>query len=224
MTSTHANHAVTELTRPGGPLDLGHDQARLVTRMLRLLAGEGQPVTHDHALDTITELGIDRARADALLDTWTERDDDGLIVGLGVTYNPTPHEMTIDGVRMWAWYAMDTLIFTHILDKPIAIASTTPGSGDVVTLHASPTGITHLQPVGAVATQRVPGSDQVDLSSTTAIWGTFCHHNLFFPNQAQAEQWAADRDDIAILSMPDAFTAARDMAAALLRYEPEGTR
>lgn len=59
MTSTHANHAVTELTRPGGPLDLGHDQARLVTRMLRLLAVEGQPVTRDHALDTITELGID---------------------------------------------------------------------------------------------------------------------------------------------------------------------
>lgn len=140
------------------------------------------------------------------------------------SWSPTAHQMTIDGVRVWAWCAMDTLIFIHILDKSAAISSAAPGSGDVVTLHASPAGITDLNPVGAVATQRVPGRDQIDFTSTTAIWGTFCHHNFFFPNRAQAEQWAADRDDIAILSMPDAFAAARDMAGALLRYEPKESR
>lgn len=224
MTSTHTAKDVAELSRPGGALDLGHDQARMVIRMLRLLAEEGHAVTRNHGLREITELGIDRATADALLDAWTERDDNGDIVGLGLTYNPTAHEMTIDGVRVWAWCGIDTLIFIHILDKSAAISSVAPGSGDVVTLHAGPAGITDLNPVGAVATQRVPGRDQIDFSSTTAIWGTFCHHNFFFPNRAQAEQWAADRDDIAILSMPDAFAAARDMAGALLRHEPKESR
>lgn len=44
MTNTHATPAVAELTRPGGALDLGHDKARLLVRMVRLLA-LGQPVT-----------------------------------------------------------------------------------------------------------------------------------------------------------------------------------
>jgi hypothetical protein len=43
-----------------------------------------------------------------------------------VTYNPTPHRMTIDGVQMWAWCAMDTLIFAHILDKPAASSRPPP--------------------------------------------------------------------------------------------------
>jgi hypothetical protein len=118
---------------------------------------------------------------DALLDGWTERNDAGEIVGFGITYNPTPHRMTIDGVQMWAWCGMDTLIYVHILDKPAAIESTAPGSREVVRLHAAPSGITQVDPAGTVATQRVPGRDQVDLSTKNGIWGTFCHHNFFFP-------------------------------------------
>jgi alkylmercury lyase len=224
VTSTNTSKDVAELSRPGGALDLGHDRARVITRMLRLLAQAGRPVTRDQALDAVADAGVDRATAGALLDGWTERNDTGEIVGLGITYNPTPHRLTIDGVPMWAWCGMDTLIFVHILDKPAAIESTAPGSGEVVRLHASPSGITDVDPAGAVATQRVPGRDQVDLSTKNAIWGTFCHHNFFFPNRDQAQLWAAGRDDIAILSMSDAFAAARDMAGALLRYEPNRSR
>lgn len=40
-------------------------------------------------------------------------------------------------------------------------------------LHAAPSGITDLTPAGAVATQRIPSSDQVDLATTAGFWGTF---------------------------------------------------
>lgn len=129
--------------------------------------------------------------------------------------------MTIAGVRLWAWCGMDTLIFTHVLNTPITITSTAPDSGEVVRLHASPSGVTDITPPGAVITQRVPSDDQVDLSTHSTIWGTFCHHNHFFPDRTQAERWAAGRDDIVILSIEDGFAAARDMAGALLGYEPE---
>jgi alkylmercury lyase len=221
-TSTPTSKDVAELSQPGGALDLGHDPARVAVRMIRLLAQAGRPVTRDHALDAVAESGVDHATADALLDAWTERNDSGEIVGLGITSNPTPHRMTIDGVPMWAWCGMDTLIFVHLLDKPATIESKAPGSGEVVRLHADPSGITEVDPAGAVATQRVPGRDQVDLSTKNGIWGTFCHHNFFFPNRAEAAKWAAGRDDIAILSIPDAFATARDIAGALLRYEPKG--
>ena len=207
MTSTHATSAIVELTRPGGALDLGHDRARLLVRMLHLLA-RGHPVTRDRAVDEVAKLGIDRARADALLEAWTERGDAGEIVGLGVTHNRTAHQMTIGGVRMWAWCGMDTLIFTHVLNTPIAIESTAPGSGEVVRVHADPSGVTDISPLGAVITQRVPSNDHVDLSAQSAIWGTFCHHNLFFPRRAQAERWAAGCDDIVIMSIEDGFAVA----------------
>lgn len=222
MTDTRAIDAVAELARPGGALDLGRDQARLLGRMLRLLA-QGRPLTREDALDRTADLGIDPDQVRALLDAWTERDDDGLIIGLGVTHNPTAHRMTIDGARMWAWCGMDTLIFAHVLQTTIDIESTAP-TGDTVRLTASPAGVTGVDPVSAVVTQRVPAGDEIDFSTKTAIWGSFCHHNLFFPDRAQAEQWAAGRDDIAIMSIEDGFTAARHMAEALSRYDFEESR
>lgn len=220
MTSTDLTQAINELTRPGGTLDLGLDKARLLIRMFHMLLQRGGPVPRAHALDEISALGIDRAWADDQLDSWAERDDARDIVGLGLTYNPTPHQMTIDQVRLWAWCGMDTLIFTHALDTPAVISSTAPGSGEVVRLHASPSGFTDLDPADAVVTERLPSGDQVDLDTMAGIWGTFCQHNHFFPSRAQAERWAAGRDDIAILSVEDGFAVARDMAAALTRYEP----
>lgn len=223
MTSTPIASALADLTRPGGALDLGHDRARLAIRVFHLLT-QGHPITLGHALDSAEQIGVDRAQANAILDAWAERNDHGDIVGFGLTYNPTPHRMTIDGVTVWAWCGMDTLIFTHVLNKTVAIESTAPGSAELVRLQASPAGITDVTPATAVVTQRAPGRDQVDLSTTTAIWGTFCHHNHFFPSHRHAEQWAAGRDDIAILTVADGFAVARDMAIALLRYEPEVAR
>lgn len=205
-------------------MDLGHDRARLAVRLLRLLAG-GQPVPRDRALDSACELGIDRAQAQGILDAWTERGDNGDIIGFGLTLNPTPHQMIIGGQRMWAWCGMDTLIFVHVLDTTAVIESSAPASGDVIRLTACPDGITGVDPATAVVTQRVLGPDEADLSTKAAIWGSFCHHNHFFPSPAQAQRWAAGRDDIAIPSLDDGFAAAREMAGALLRYEPaDGSR
>lgn len=222
MDSTRFTAAMAELTRPGGGIDLGHDRARIAVRLMRLLA-KGHPVARAHALDSIAELGIDRQYANTVLDGWTERDTTGGrddIVGFGLTYNQTPHQMIIDGVRMWAWCGMDTVVFSHVLDKSIDIESAVPDTGEIIRLHATPSGITDVDPAGAVATQRAPSNDQVDTSSAAGIWGSFCHHNFFFPDRATAQRWVADRGDIGILSIPEAFTVARDIAGALLRYEP----
>ncbi|WP_165367452.1 organomercurial lyase [Phytoactinopolyspora endophytica] len=219
MTSVDATQAISDLTRRGGGLDLGPGPARLLVGMLRLLAQEG-PVTRERAGDMVADLGIDREQADELLEAWTEHDEDGDIVGLGVTYNPTAHQMTVDGVRMWAWCAMDTLIYAFVLDKQITVESKSPGSGGTVRLQVSPAGITNLDPVYAVITWPARDSDQVDISSKAAIWGTFCHHSFFFRSRAEAEQWASGRDDVVILAMDVGLAVGHELAAALLRYEP----
>ncbi|MGH3466390.1 MAG: organomercurial lyase [Thermocrispum sp.] len=215
--------AVADLTKPGGALDLGADAGRLITRMLRLLA-QGEPLTSDRVDAAVAELGIDTGVAEQTLRAWTERDADGVIRGLGITYNPTAHQMTIDGADMWAWCAMDTLIFTIVLGKPTAIASTSPGSDETVRLHADPDGILDATPADAVITWPRRDSAAADMSSTTAIWGSFCHHSFFFGNRANAEEWAAGRDDIDILSLDDGFAVARELAGALMRYDTDRIR
>ncbi|MGH3947913.1 MAG: hypothetical protein ACRDSE_02140 [Pseudonocardiaceae bacterium] len=72
--------AVADLTKPGGALDLGADAARLITRMLRLLA-QGAPLTRDRVDAAVAELGIDTDVAEQTLRAWTERDADGVIRG-----------------------------------------------------------------------------------------------------------------------------------------------
>jgi len=219
MTSTHALQSVEELTKPGGALDLGRDPARLLVHVIRLLAQRGGPLPGQEVDRELVELGLDHQTARQFLEQWTERNDDGDVVGLGVTYNPTPHRMIVGDARMWAWCAMDTLIFAIVLDQRVAVESTSPAPGETVRLRVDPHGTLQTEPADAVVTFPARTNDQVDISSTTAIWGTFCHHSFFFGSRANAEQWAAGRTDIEILSIGEGFEIAEQLAAGFLRYE-----
>lgn len=217
MTSTRLTRSTSELTKTGGALDLGPDRTRLVARMLHLLA-EGKPLAPARVDAAVAELGIDPDLARQLLDAWTERDDDSNIVGLGVTLNKTPHQMTIRAAQVYAWCAIDTLILAIILDQPIAVTSQAPRTGHTVHLQARPDEVGDIDPESAVITWPARSGDQVDLDSTQGIWSTFCHHSFFFPSRDQAERWAASRDDIEVLTLPEGFTVAQEIAKAWLRY------
>jgi len=218
MTSTSFSQSIGELTKPGGGLDLGPDRARLMVRMLRLLS-EGRPLDRERIDAAIADLGDNEATY-AQLEAWTERDGDDNIIGLGLTYNPTAHHLTIDGNPMWAWCAMDTLIFPIVLGKKVSVESTAPRTRETVNLKASPSGVTDVRPADAVITFPTRDSGEIDLSTASSIWVTFCHHSFFFPSRASAEEWAAGRDDIEILTLDEGFEVAEAIADAILRYEP----
>jgi hypothetical protein len=128
--------------------------------------------------------------------------------------------MTFDDAQMWAWCALDPLIFAIVLDRQVVVESTAPGTGETVRLQAGPDGIVGTDPADAVVTWPARTNDQVDISTTTAIWGTFCHHSFFFPTRANAEQWAASRADIDILNLNKGFELAQKLAAGFLQYDP----
>lgn len=217
MRTERLTRSTTELTEAGGALDLGPDRTRLITRIFHLLA-EGRPITRTRLDQTIDELGVAREQADQVLDAWTERNETGDIVGLGVTLNKTAHRITIGDVQAYTWCALDTMILPIILDRPIDVSSRAPGSGEIVRLTARPDGVTGIDPAGAVITWPARRAGQVDISSTSGIWATFCHHSFFFGSREQAEQWAAARDDIEILPMDEGFALAAELAEVWLRY------
>jgi alkylmercury lyase len=220
MASTRVTASVTDLTRAGGTVDRFFD--RLHLWLVRQLAF-GRPVTRGQIEQAAARLTGDPGRAVALLDAHTEHNDAGEITGLGLTLNATAHRVTIDGTRMWAWCAMDCLELAVLLDKQITVYSQPPGPGGAVRLHASPDGVSGVSPAESVITMPVRFSDQLDLDSPEAIWASLCHYSLFFPSRSHAGQWAAGRDDIEILSLAEGFAAARELAAAMLRHEHQGT-
>lgn len=216
--TTRLDRTTDELTRPGGTLDFGPDKTRLVNRVFHLLA-RGAPISRENLRQAAAAMGVDAAIADEFAETWAETDDAGNVVGFGITYNPTPHRMRVDDADMWAWCAIDTLIFAALLDKEIDVSSDAPGGRGTTLLTVSRAGVSRVEPADAVITWPTREREQVDISTTAAIWGTFCHHSFLFPTRAGAEQWAAGRDDIEILSLDDGFTIAQALAGAWSRYE-----
>lgn len=95
MTNTTTRDVIARLAIPE---ESGLDLAVLIP-LLRLLAS-GDPVDVA-ALALASALPLDevRRRLDAVPDT--EYDDEGRIVGLGLTLRPTPHRMNVDGQELY---------------------------------------------------------------------------------------------------------------------------
>lgn len=192
--------------------------------MLRLLA-DGRPIARGTAQTTLAETGVDAKRIAQFLDAFTQHDSDGAIVGLGLTHLPTAHQITLDQAPpMWAWCALDTLLFTQLLDRSATVESTAPGTHATVRIALDPHGVHALDPAKAVITLPIrTHDDEVDISSIEAIWRTLCHQSYFFATRTDAQHWATDRDDIAIVTVAEGFDIAADMATAVRRNAADGT-
>src|SRR5258708_22243644 len=109
------------------PLDL-YEQ-RLSLELYRLLSG-GQPVARAllaERLQVLVEI------VDRILDGWPGvfSDSERRIVGywglsIAAAY-ASPHLLTIDGQKLSAWCAWDTLFLPELLGKPAEVESRSPG-------------------------------------------------------------------------------------------------
>ena len=215
MSSTRAAESMMKLAEAGGPLDFSPDRARLFVRVALALA-QGRPIPNEQFDRIVAELKVSPEEAHRFLDEWSERDREDNIVGMGLTLNETPHQISVDGSRLWAWCAEDTLFYPVVLDQTATIESASPVSGELTRVRVSPTHVEELIPAGAVVSLPVVDPDEADLSSVDAIWNTLCHHSFFFPSRTEAEQWAAGRKDIEIVLVEEGFAIGRQLAVRML--------
>lgn len=216
MGSARAVAAVKALTQASGPLVYGPEHARLLVRVQRAL-GQGRPVSHEEVGRFAAEIGLAHDEADTFLRTVTEHDSDDTIVGaLGLSLNDHPHRLVVNGARLSAWCAMDTLFLPAVLQQTATVESASPLSGQTVRLTVSPEGVEAVSPAGAVVSMVVVDPEAVDVGSVEAIWGTFCHQIFFFASRAEAERWAASRPNIEILSVDEAHEVGRHLSSRLL--------
>lgn len=195
------------------PKETGLDPALLVP-LLRLLAA-GEPVAIS---DLAREAGRseDDTRTALAATPETEYDEDGRIVGQGLTLRPTRHRFTVDGEELYTWCALDTLIFPVVIDRAARVESTSPTGGGTIRLTATPSGVTAVEPAVAVVSLVNPE----DLSS---IRSSFCNQVHYFTSPEDAQPWLAAHPGGEVLPVADAYRLATELTTTMLTRVTSGT-
>jgi alkylmercury lyase len=191
-------------------------QRRLLVQIVRELA-HGRPITPEQLDQRIAALGLKHDAAYQFLRELTERDaNDQIVEAIGLSLEDHPHQLTVDGVSLSAWCALDTLFLPALLQQTATIASPSPVTHVTIRLRVSPERVEEVDPAGAVLSIVLVDTSRERMASVEAIWNAFCQHVHFFATREEAERWAAGREDIAILTVDEGFELGRRVWSTVL--------
>jgi len=142
------------------------------------------------------------------------------VVGIaGLSQNQHPHRFTVNGIRLATWCAWDSLFLPVMLQQTALVSSQCPATGEVIRLTITPEGVTSYQPESAAISIVIPQPTTKGLESVEEIWTTFCHQIHFFASPQAAQEWVAARaQEIAILTIEEAFELGRLTLSEVLRH------
>ena len=121
-----------------------------------------------------------------------------------------PHRLSVAGVSLSAWCALDTLFLAALLRQTGTIESPSPVTGHPIRLRVSPERVEEVHPAGAVISLVLDDPSRAQrITSVEGNWSAFCNQILFFADQQDAEQWAHRRDGIAIITVDEGFELGR---------------
>lgn len=197
MQTTEVTQQVTSYFAPSSQAIVG--------ALIRRLA-YGTPITRIEAATLVgcTESNLDTHLAQ--LPFRVKLDDEGRIVGAGLTLRPTPHEFVIDGKRLYTWCAIDTFVFAVLLGRTAQVISPCASTGHAVSVTVSPEGILAADPPEAVVSVVAPPANGRDVRQS------FCVHVNFFESHEAARSWSDEHKGAALLSLYEAFDLAREIA------------
>ena len=132
-------------------------RAEMRARILRLLA-EGRPVSASLLASGtgLSHEAIGRVFGQ-LRAGGAEFDDDGSLVGLALTLNPTPHSFQVEGRGLFAWCSLDTMFLPGLIGQTAHVESTCPVTGTTIRLKVAPHSIEKIDPPTTVLSIVVPG-------------------------------------------------------------------
>lgn len=188
--------------RAGLPV-LDPDEQRIAVALYRLLA-EGTPVAEPRVAEAVA---LAPERVAATLRGWPGifRDERGEIVGFwGLAQQEfPPHQLHVDGRRLWGWCAWDTLFLPIVLGRTARIESVDAITGEPVRAVVGPHGVEEASDRALISFVRTNGAFDQD------VIANFCHHVLFFASTKAAARWIGDRDDAFLLTLAQGFELGR---------------
>jgi alkylmercury lyase len=172
------------------------------------LLARGKPVSPE---ESAAATGKSPEEVQTALDRFpsTEWDEQGRVVGLGLTLRVTPHRLELEGRTLFAWCALDTLLFPIVLGRPASIESPCRGTGEPVHIEVTPSGIEAVEPPSAVVSI-VAARDLANFRSVG------CHNAHFFSSTEAASCWLERHPEATILHVEDAFRLGQLIADGVL--------
>ncbi|MPY89490.1 MAG: alkylmercury lyase [Luteitalea sp.] len=184
---------------------VSQEEQRAGIVLLRELAG-GEPVTIAQlarALGTPTETAEALTR-DSALSPFVHAGEEGRIQGFwGLSVTPTHHQLTVNGRKLWAWCAPDSLEHPELLGDTAEIESRDPETGQLIRLTVSPARVEAVEPTGAVVSMRRP--ETWNATSAARIMASACHFHFFFASRESGERWVAKHPETFLLSPDEVF-------------------
>ena len=137
----------------------------------------------------------------------TEFDQQGNILGWGVTMLPTRHRFQIRGKPLFTWCAFDTVLFPPTLVETAQVHSTCPVTGQLITFVAMPEGkVLELTPAEARMSLIIPAE------RSECVRASFCERSLFFWSEQAALPFLAAHPEALLLSIEEAATVGKLVA------------
>ena len=137
-----------------------------------------------------------------------EWDEQGRVVGLGLTLQLTPHRLELEGRTLFAWCALDSLLFPILLGRSASIESPCRGTGELVHIEVTSVGIEAVEPPSAVVSI-VAARDLATFRRVS------CNNAHFFSSPEAASCWLEKHPEATILSVEDTFRLGRLIAEDL---------
>jgi alkylmercury lyase len=162
---------------------------------LQKLLLEGKPVSPDRIAADLHR--TQKEVADLI--EGAELDQDGNVVGFGLSIVPTRHSYQIDGRQFYVWCAGDAITFPLLHKKAAVIESPDPISGEKIKLTGTPEGVQDVSPTTTVVSW-VPGTDSPD-----NIRSKFCNFTHFFTSPATASEYIAKHPGLVIVPIEQVF-------------------
>lgn len=146
----------------------------------------------------------------------TEFDQQGNILGWGLTLLPTSHQFHLDGKSLYTWCAFDTVLFPPSLRRSAQVQSSCAQTGHPITFVATSEGVVKdLTPAGSVMSLILPAE------RSECVRETFCYQSLFFQSEQAASPFLADHPEAILLSVEEAALVGRWVAQSRFTEKPE---
>ncbi|WP_348767848.1 organomercurial lyase MerB [uncultured Salinisphaera sp.] len=184
-------------------------EAALHVALLRELA-RGQPVTTERLAKSLNwTTGEAVLVLEQLPGGTIEYDCQGRLIGYGITRRETPHAFVVNDQPLYAWCALDALMFPTVIGERAQVQSRCPHTNTPVTLTVTPQEVLSLQPEDAVISL-------VSVAAEGDIRSAFCCDVHFFASRQAGEAWCRDRPRANIVSVQEGFELGQQIAHLML--------
>ncbi|HJM52290.1 MAG TPA: organomercurial lyase [Alphaproteobacteria bacterium] len=184
--------------------DTSPELQRLSFMLYRLLA-EGDPVDRP-ALAEACELTPDETEAllAEIPDSAMVWETESIVAFGGLSLRSSDHAFEIAGRRLHTWCVFDGLFLPGILGHRARITTRCPATDSAIEVEVGPAFLGTSRPANPLMSIVAPGL----ADCARDLRGVFCHHVRFFVSAEAFADWAGERDDIARLSLTEAFDLA----------------